>query len=235
MRIDGAVALVTGANRGIGHAFTQALLEQGASKVYAGVRDPATVTDPRLTPLRLDVTDPAQVTAAAQTAGDVSILVNNAGIAVGPGLFEGSLDGARREIEVNYLGTWSMSRAFAPVLAANGGGALVNMLSVASWRPSAAGPGYAASKSAEWSLTNTLRLALTEQGTLVIGVHCGPVDTDATAGNDGPKVAPAIVAEQTMLGILANRTEVLADDVARQVKAQLFRGPQAPDAVPTVG
>lgn len=235
MRINGAVALVTGANRGIGEAFTQALLEQGAAKVYAAVRDTSTITDPRLTPLPLDVTDPAQVAAAAEAAPDVTIVVNNAGIAVGPGLFAGSLDGARREMEVNYLGTWSMSRAFAPVLKMNGGGALVNMLSVASWRPSAIGPGYAASKSAEWSLTNALRLALSEQGTLVIGVHCGPVDTDATVGNDGPKIAPATVAEQTMLGILGNHDEVLADDLARQVKAQLFRSPPRSDVVSAGG
>jgi NAD(P)-dependent dehydrogenase (short-subunit alcohol dehydrogenase family) len=231
MRIDGAVALVTGANRGIGYAFTQALLDQGAAKVYAGVRDPATVTDPRLTPLRLDVTDPAQVAAAAEAAGDVSIVVNNAGVATGTGLLDGSLDGARRELEVNYLGTWSVSRAFAPVLAANGGGALVNMLSVASWRTSAAGPGYAASKSAQWSLTNALRLGLSEQGTLVVGVHCGFVDTEAAAWVDAPKISAATVAEQTMLGILGDRAEVLADEVARQVKAQLSQAVQSPGVV----
>jgi NAD(P)-dependent dehydrogenase (short-subunit alcohol dehydrogenase family) len=231
MRINGAVALVTGANRGIGHAFTQALLEQGAAKVYAGARDPASITDPRLTPLRLDVTDPVQVAAAAYVAGDVNIVVNNAGIAVGTGLLAGSLDGARREMEVNYLGTWSVSRAFAPVLAANGGGALVNMLSVASWRTSAAGPGYAASKSAQWSLTNALRLGLSGQGTLVVGVHCGFVDTEAAAWADAPKISAATVAEQTMLGILGDQVEVLADEVARQVKAQLSESPRSPGAV----
>ncbi|WP_326778829.1 SDR family NAD(P)-dependent oxidoreductase [Streptomyces sp. NBC_01445] len=107
-------------------------------------------------------------------ASDATIVINNAGIQAGPALLEGSLEGARRELEVNYLGAWAVSRAFAPVLAANGGGALVNMLSVASWRVNNRWPSYAASKAAEWSLTNALRVGLRQQGTLVVGVHVGP-------------------------------------------------------------
>ncbi|MGW7243474.1 SDR family oxidoreductase [Streptomyces sp. NPDC054804] len=222
MKIEGSVALVTGANRGIGLAFSRALLARGASKVYAGVRRPEDFTEPGLEPLRLDVTDGDQVEAAARTASDATIVINNAGIQGGPPLLEhGSLDGARRELEVNYLGTWAVSRAFAPVLAANGGGALVNMLSVASWRANSRFPSYAASKSAQWSLTNALRLALRDQGTLVVGVHVGYVETDATTEIAGPKIDPAEVAAQTMDAIARDEPEVLVDETSRKVRAAL--------------
>ncbi|MFG2949346.1 SDR family oxidoreductase [Streptomyces adustus] len=221
MDIKGSVALVTGANRGIGQAFAQALLEHGATKVYAGVRDPEAVGGSELVPLRLDVTDEEQVAAAAATAGDVGIVINNAGVAGGPSLLEGSFDGARREMEVNYFGTWAVSRAFAPVLAANGGGALVTMLSVASWVANRRLPSYAASKSAQWSLTNAFRLALREQGTLVVGVHAGYVDTDLAASIDSPKISAADVAEKTMAALLDDEEEVLVDETTRQVRAAL--------------
>ncbi|MEU9450281.1 SDR family oxidoreductase [Streptomyces sp. NPDC048277] len=222
MRIEGSVALVTGANRGIGLAFSRALLARGAAKVYAGVRRPEDFEEPGPEPLRLDVTDLEQVAAVARTASDASIVINNAGIQAGPGLLEeGSLDGARREMEVNYLGTWAVSRAFAPVLAAHGGGALVNMLSVASWRSTERFPSYAASKAAQWSLTNALRVALREQGTLVVGVHVGWVGTDLTVGIDEPKSDPAEVAAQTMDAIERDEPEVLVDDTSRRVRAAL--------------
>jgi NAD(P)-dependent dehydrogenase (short-subunit alcohol dehydrogenase family) len=224
MDINGSVALVTGANRGIGMAFTEALLAHGAAKVYAGVRDPKAGLASGLTPLRLDVTDEEQVAAAARAADDVSIVINNAGVTGGPSLLEGSLDGARREMEVNYFGTWAVSRAFAPVLAANGGGALVNMLSVASWVANRRFPSYAASKSAQWSLTNAFRLALREQGTLVVGVHAGYVDTDLASDVDSPKILAGDVAEATMTGLLNDEPEVLVDEVTRQVRAALSGG-----------
>ncbi|MFF4309323.1 SDR family oxidoreductase [Streptomyces sp. 900105755] len=221
MKIEGSVALVTGANRGIGLAFCRALLARGAAKVYAGVRRPENFTEPGPVPLRLDVTDPEQIAAAARTASDATIVINNAGIQGGPPLLEGSLDGARQELEVNYLGTWAVSRAFAPVLAANGGGALVNMLSVASWRSTWRFPSYAASKAAQWSVTNALRVALREQGTLVVGVHVGWVDTDATAAVDEPKTDAAEVAARTMDAIVRDEPEVLVDETARRVRAAL--------------
>jgi NAD(P)-dependent dehydrogenase (short-subunit alcohol dehydrogenase family) len=136
MEISGSVALVTGANRGIGLAFARALLYRGAARIYAGVRQPEKFDEPGLEPLLLDVTNPQHVEAAAQKASDATIVINNAGQIVGPQLLDGSLDGARAMMEVNYLAPWALSRAFAPVLAANGGGVLVNMLSVASWKAS---------------------------------------------------------------------------------------------------
>ncbi|MFB4262474.1 SDR family oxidoreductase [Nonomuraea sp. GTA35] len=222
MEIKGSVALVTGANRGIGRAFARALIDHGAKKVYAGVRDPAGVSDPGVVPVRLDVTDEESVASAAFIASDVSIVVNNAGVGgASTKLLEGAFDGARQAMEVNYFGTWAVARAFAPVLARNGGGALVNMLSVASWVGQPEFPGYAASKAAQWSLTDALRKALRAQGTLVVGVHAGFVDTDLSAWTDAPKISAGTVAELTMDALLRDQAEVLADEQSRSVKAAL--------------
>jgi NAD(P)-dependent dehydrogenase (short-subunit alcohol dehydrogenase family) len=224
MDIKGSVALVTGASRGIGLAFARALLSHGAATVYAGARRPEDITEPGLEPLLLDVTNHQHIEAAAARASDASIVINNAGIIAGPPLLTGSLEGARLEMEVNYLGPWAVSRVFAPVLAANGGGVLVNMLSAASWRTNIRTPGYAASKAAEWSLTNALRLGLREQGTQVLAVHVGYVDTDATKRLHVPNVSPAEVADKTMDAIIRNDPEVLVDEAARHVRS-LLSGP----------
>jgi NAD(P)-dependent dehydrogenase (short-subunit alcohol dehydrogenase family) len=225
MRINGQTALVTGANRGIGAALSQALLDRGAAKVYAAVRNPETVTDPRLTPLRLDVTDPREVAAAAEAAQDVTIVINNAGqTSGGTRLLDGDLDGARRAMEVNFYGTWSVSRAFAPVLAAHGGGALVNVLSAASWWAIEGAPGYSASKAAQWSLTNALRQGLRKQGTQVLGVHCAFVDTDLSAGVDAPKLSADEVAEHTLRALEDDADEVLIDEFTRKTRAALAGG-----------
>jgi NAD(P)-dependent dehydrogenase (short-subunit alcohol dehydrogenase family) len=223
MELKGSVALVTGANRGVGREIATALLDAGAEKVYAGVRDPASVADPRLVPVHLDVTDPASVRAAAAWLTDVSLVVNNAGVAhLSTGMLQSDdLDGARADLEVNYLGQLTVARAFAPVLAANGGGALVNVLSVASWLPSELLGTYAASKAAAWSLTNTLRAILREQGTLVTGVHFGFADTDLTDGLDVPKLDPADVARAIVEGVAEGRQEVLVDPLSAAVKAAL--------------
>jgi NAD(P)-dependent dehydrogenase (short-subunit alcohol dehydrogenase family) len=222
MEIKGSVGLVTGANRGIGRAFVRALVDHGAAKVYAGARDPATVADRDVTPLQLDVISPADIAAAAAVAQDVTIVINNAGVfGSNTKLLEGSFDDAQREMEVNYFGTWAVSRAFAPILARNGGGALVNMLSVASWAGRPVFPGYAASKAAQWSLTQSLREGLHGQGTLVVGVHAGFVETDLASWTDAPKISAASVAEQTMQALASDSVEVLADERTRQVKAAL--------------
>ncbi|WP_345764806.1 SDR family oxidoreductase [Diaminobutyricibacter sp. McL0608] len=222
MRIQGAVALVTGANRGLGRAFASALLDSGARTVYAGVRDPSSVTDPRLFPVRLDVTDPGQVAAAAAQCGDVGILINNAGaMRASPFIGAPTTDGARNEMEVNYFGMLSLCREFAPVLERNGGGAIVNMLSAASWVTPTATGSYAASKAAAWSLTNGVRVELHSQGTLVIAVHAGFIDTEMAARVHVAKLDPDDVARLTMAAIESGTEEVLADDETRAIKAAL--------------
>ncbi|PND59310.1 short-chain dehydrogenase [Mycobacterium sp. ENV421] len=220
--IDGSIALVTGANRGLGRAFTQALLDRGATKVYAAARNPSSVAfdDSRVVPVALDITDGDAVRAAAQACADVSVLINNAGAMLqSPFLTAEDPDAARVEMETNYFGTLAMARAFAPVLAAQpGGSALVNMLSVVSFFVSPFNASYGASKAAEWALTNALRIELHGQGTHVVGVHAGFIDTDMAAVIDGPKIAPEDVAAQTMDAIEGGSPEVLADERTRMTK-----------------
>jgi NAD(P)-dependent dehydrogenase (short-subunit alcohol dehydrogenase family) len=220
MNIEGSIALVTGANRGLGAAIAQALLDRGAAKVYAGVRDPGSITDPRLVALRLDLADPASIAAAARTASDVSLLINNAGVDTRTPTL-GDEAGLRKELEVNYLGPVAVSRAFAPVLAANGGGALVNVLSSLAWLSLPGSGGYSSAKAALWAATNSLRQNLQAQGTLVTAVFLGYMDTDMAADVDAPKVAPEHVAAATLDGIEAGDYEVLADETARRVRAAL--------------
>ncbi|MET9625839.1 SDR family oxidoreductase [Lentzea sp. NPDC006480] len=220
MKIEGSVALVTGANRGIGNAIALALLENGAAKVYAGARKPETVTDPRLTAVKLDVTNPADIAAVAELAQDVSIVVNNAGLSGGAAqLLGGPLSEAREVMETNVFGPWEIARAFAPALTRNGGGALVNVLSVASWWTSGSLPAYSASKAAAWSLTNALRQGLPE--TLVVGVHSGFVDTEFSAAITAPKITAEDLAVQVVEALRENRIEVLADRFTRETRAAL--------------
>ncbi|HEY0208284.1 SDR family oxidoreductase [Acerihabitans sp.] len=231
MQIEGSIALVTGANRGLGKAYAEALLNAGAARVYAAARDPATITDPRLTPVKLDVTSAADVAAAALACADVNILVNNAGILLkSPMLAPGSGDAMRREMEVNVYGLLAMITAFAPVLANNGGGVLVNMLSVVSWFTSPFNATYGASKHAALSVTDAARIQLRAQGTRVIGVYAGFIDTDMTTDITAPKVSPAQVAEQTLEGIRQDREHVLADKRARDVWDNLRRDPASIEA-----
>jgi NAD(P)-dependent dehydrogenase (short-subunit alcohol dehydrogenase family) len=222
MKIENSVALVTGANRGLGRAIALELLARGAKKVYAGVRNLDAELPAGLTPIKLDVTRAEDVAAAAAAAGDVSILVNNAGIARLMGFLEaGTIDTTRELFETNFYGPVRMSQAFAPVLKRNGGGAIVNVLSVASWITPPAIAAYSASKSAAWGFTNALRIHLREQGTRALGLHVGYMDTDMTAGLDLNKMNPAQVAAQTVDGIESGAEEVLADEVTRAVKRAL--------------
>lgn len=228
MELNNAVVLITGANRGLGRAFAEEALARGARKVYAGARDPDSVTLPGVVPVRLDVTRPDQVAAAARLCGDVNLLINNAGIARLGGLMdEGSMDALQAHMETNVLGMLRMSQAFAPILAANGGGGLVNVLSIVSWINAPALSPYSVSKSAAWSLTNGLRQALAGQGTQVLGLHMGFVDTDLARGFDVPKSSPQHIAAVTLDALAAGQSEVLGDEATRQVK----QGLSAQDAV----
>jgi len=222
MKIADCVALVTGANRGIGLAFTRELLARGARKVYAGARDPSTVTQPGVEPLRLDVTDASQVAAAASRASDVTLLVNNAGVGhLGGFLAADSEDVARRQFETNFFGMLRMSKAFAPVLRAHGGGALINVLSIVSWINGGQLAAYAASKSAAWSLTNALRHELAPQKTQVLALHMAFVDPDLVRTIEGEKARPEDIVKRALDGLEAGLDEVLADDRTRSVRQGL--------------
>ena len=226
MQIHGSVALVTGANRGLGRHVAQQLLERGATRVYATARDASRIDLPGVEPLTLDITDPRQVAEAAERASDVTLVVNNAGISTGQSLVRGDLGAIRREVETHYFGTLSVVRAFAPVLAAGGGGAILTMLSAVSWLQFPGATAYGAAKAAQWAMTDGIRLELAEQGTQVVGLHVGAVDTDMMAGWDVPKNDPADVVRAALEGIEAGAHEVLADAASAAAKASLAASPQ---------
>ena len=222
MKIENAVVLVTGANRGIGQAFVRELLARGARKVYAGARDPASITQHGATALRLDVNKPEDVAAAAELASDVTLVINNAGIAqLGGFLGADSEEVTRRLFETNVFGVLRVSKAFAPVLKAHDGGGLINVLSVASWVNGGELAAYSASKSAAWSLTNALRHELAAQKTQVLGLHMAYVDTDLTRGLEAPKSSPEEIVRRALDGLEAGLDEVLADEITVQVKQGL--------------
>ena len=226
MDLKNAVVLITGANRGLGLAFAREALARGACKVYAGARDPSTVTLAGVEAIKLDVTNPQDVAAAAAYASDVTLVINNAGIAaIGGFMAERSIESAQRHLDTNLFGSLRVAQAFASVLAANGGGALLNVLSIASWINGPLLGVYAMSKSAAWAMTNGLRNDLRAQKTQVLGLHMGFVDTDLTKGIDGPKSTPESIVSQAFDGLEAGAEEVLADDRTRQVKQGLSAEP----------
>jgi len=226
MELKNAVVFITGANRGLGLAFAREALARGARKVYAAARDPSGIALEGVVPVKLDVTNADDVAAAAELAKDVTLVINNAGIA-DPGGFlaPGSVESARRHLDVNLFGPLMVAQAFAPVLAANGGGAMLNVLSIASWINGPLLGVYAMSKSAAWALTNGLRRELLAQNTQVLGLHMGFVDTDLTKGIDAPKSTPQAIVKQALDGLEAGELEVLADEQTRQVKQGLTASP----------
>ena len=231
MNIEGSVALVTGANRGLGRAFTEALLAGGAAKVYSAARNASAVSDTRVTPIRLDVTSPTDIAAAIKSCPDVTLLINNAGVMLKtPMLAEESEAAMRREMEVNVFGVLAMTRAFAPILTCNGGGAIVNMLSVVSWFVNPFNATYCASKHAALAVTDAARIQLRAQGVQVIGVYAGFIDTDMAVGVNAPKTSPRQVAERALEGVRTGEDHVVAGDEARDIRAAVLADPAAVEA-----
>jgi NAD(P)-dependent dehydrogenase (short-subunit alcohol dehydrogenase family) len=225
MQLKNAVVLITGANRGIGAEFVAQLKERGAGKIYAASRNASAVGVDGVEPIQLDITDPSRVQAVAAAAGDVQILINNAGISTGTSVVSGDVADIRREMDTNFYGPLLMTQAFAPILKANGGGAILNVVSALSWFTAPGAGAYAASKAAAWSLTDSTRLELADQGTHVVGVHMGLVDTDMAAGMQAPKISPTTLAADGLDAIESGLDEVLADDWAKFVKSGLTLGP----------
>ncbi|MFG3642573.1 SDR family oxidoreductase [Micromonospora sp. NPDC047762] len=222
MQINGSTALVTGANRGLGKAFAEALLARGAT-VYATARRVESIDIPGAVALQMDITDPASIEAAAGKVGDLNILINNAGTSTEAPLLGPSLDNIRHDFDTNFWGTLNVTRTFAPRLA---GGAILNVISALSWYAFAPGSnGYAASKAAEWSLTNGIRLELADQKTLVTALALAIADTDMMAGIDIPKLPPHEVVSQALDGLEAGKIEVIADKPTANVKASLSGDP----------
>jgi len=215
--------LVTGANRGMGREYVVQLLNRGVTKVYAAARDPQTidVVDPRVVPIRLDVTDATSVAGVAEAATDVSVLINNAGIVRGSSVLAPDTSKLREEMETNLFGPLAMASAFADRIAERSG-AIVNVASVLAWWP--VGATYGVTKAALWSATDSMRLELASRGVQVVGVYVGLVDTDmASFAGDSPKSDPADVVRQVLDGIEAGADEVLADEMTRAVRAQLSK------------
>jgi NAD(P)-dependent dehydrogenase (short-subunit alcohol dehydrogenase family) len=220
MNLDNRVVLVTGATGGLGQQFVAQSLARGAAKVYAGARRDHDWADQRVVPLRLDVTDPADIAAAAAAAPDIDVLINNAGVNGAPSLLTSPEAEIRATFEANTFGPLLIARAFAPALARNGGGAVVDVLLVLSWLSQ---PGsYAASKTAFWGLTNALRLELANQKTQVVGAHLGYTDTPLTAHlPDVPKSDPAVIVARILDALEDGADEAIADDVSAQIKSIL--------------
>lgn len=219
VNIKGSTVVVTGGQRGLGKSIVDEFLARGAAKVYATARSPKPSDDPRLVSVELDVTNPESVAALAITASDADIVVNNAGVLGAAKLLDSDIDEVRAVFETNYFGALRVAKAFAPILAENGGGALVDISSVLSWVGGFGG--YGDSKAAIWSLTNSLRIELEKQGTLVTSVHLGYTDTDMTTGFDVPKNDPRDVARHIVDGVGNGDAEVLADEMTRYYKAAL--------------
>ncbi len=226
MEISKQIALITGANRGLGRHLAQEILGRGA-KVYAAARNPELINLPGVIPIQIDITDEKSIAAAAEIANDVTLLINNAGSNTEGTLLDGSMDKIRLEMDTHFFGTLSMIRAFAPKMEKNGGGTILNILSVLSWLSLDGGGAYQAAKSAEWSMTNTFRLVLAPKNIHVSGLHVAYMDTDMTANIKAPKANPTNIAKIAIDGIEADKYEILADDLSHMVQQNLSGGVKA--------
>ncbi|MCK0175573.1 SDR family oxidoreductase [Mycolicibacterium sp. F2034L] len=221
MNTTDVVALVTGANRGLGRRFAEQLVARGA-KVYGGARRPETVDIPGVIPVQLDITDPESISRAAELASDVTVLINNAGVSTQANLLDGALEDIRLEMETHYFGTLQMIRAFAPVIDGNGGGAILNVLSVLSWYHPPTSGAYSAAKAAGWAMTDAVRAQLAPKNIHVAALHVGYMDTDMVSYIPADqKTDPGVVAELALDGLFAGDNEVIADELSRNVKAKL--------------
>ena len=234
MKITGAIALVTGANRGIGKEFVKVLQNGGAAKIYACTRhkdklSQIVAADPeRIIPVELDITDEQQVSEVASQCSDVTLLINNAGVGYDAGLISApDLSEAQKEMEVNYFGTLKMCRAFAPVLRNNGGGAIANVVSSLALVNLPARGGYSASKAAVHSMTQGVRAELASQGTLVVAVFPGAVDTDFSKDYDMQKISPTEVAEAGIQAVIDDVEDVYPGEEAQNAQTQLREDPKA--------
>lgn len=221
MRIENSIAIVTGANRGLGRSFAAQLLERGASTVYAAARRPETVDLPGVVPLRLDVTDEEQVAEAARIASDATLVINNAGFSSFARLLDGRMGDILREVDVNYLGALRVVRAFAPNLEANGGGAFLNVSSVMAWLGYEHSNSYGASKAANWAMSNGLREELRDSGIQVSSLFLGSTDTDMMAAIDVPKNRPEDIAAIALEKWEGGVSEILADEAAQDARSRL--------------
>ena len=228
MQITGQTVVVTGANRGLGRSLVQALLDRGASKVYAAARNPASVLDdPRVVALALDLLDHETIAAAARQAADATVLINNASTAAFAAPLDADPATVRKEMQVNYGGTFDVIRAFVPVLERNGGGAIVNLLSLLSLASAPPMAGYSASKAAAHSLTQALRPVLAAKNISVHGVYPAGIDTDMLAGIVAPKTAPRQVAEGVLDGLAAGEEDIFPDPNATAMAATWRSDPKA--------
>lgn len=226
MTTEHITALVTGANRGLGRRFAEQLLERGAT-VYAAARNPDSIDLPGAIPLQLDITDPESVRRAAETASDVNVLINNAGVSTQAGLLDGPIEDIRLEMETHYFGTLGVTRAFVPVIESNGSGSILNVLSVLSWYHPPTSGAYSAAKAAGWALTDAVRAELAPRGIHVAALHVGYMDTDMVSYIPADqKTDPAVVARLALDGLFAGDDEILGDQLTRTVKSHLSAAPQ---------
>jgi NAD(P)-dependent dehydrogenase (short-subunit alcohol dehydrogenase family) len=211
MAIEGKAVLVTGANRGLGQAVVEEALRRGATRVYAGTRRPLVHPDKRVTPLTLDITDPAQVQRAAENVGSLDILFNNAGVALPDELSDRAA--LERHLAVNLFGTWGVTEAFLPLLTRTRG-AVVNVVTVAAFAAVPVLPAYSISKAAVFSLSQSLRALFAGRGVNVHAVMAGPIDTDMVRGLDIPKTSPESVARGILDGVERGDEEIFPDPMS---------------------